>query len=152
MVYLMDKAEIFAILKKICIEAKNISSDALMDKLDEYVYEQRNLAKQEQEQKDIIATIVALCDAGITDENKLRDLLYEHFHIDSRNETDYYIKMAKTVSFPAKKLITHLRREGYNHSSIKTFIEKNHVYEKLENNSRLSDMSVTELKNYLETQ
>lgn len=139
----MDKAEFFDMIKQngIC---------AVESEFEDYIWEQRKAAAAEQQRKDIIAALVALCDAGIKDEQKLYDLLYEYFYIDSRTEADSYIKIAKTVNYPLKELRRYLKQEGYSSWEVRTFLEENQAKERLESNTKLHQMPIHELKKYLE--
>lgn len=146
----MEKSEIFDLLKRFGVEIKDTSLKAIENEFDDYIWKQRKIAVEKQKQKDTIAAIVALCDAGITEEKKLHDLLYEHFYIDSRTEADSYIRVAKTVKFPLKKLRDYLKQEGYTLLEIRNFIESKCVKEKLEGNPRLCMLPIEELKDFLE--
>lgn len=127
----------------------NIALDAVRSTVTDHEEVEKQSARREQREEDIVNAIIAFAELKLT-RDKVMDLLYRYFNIESIPEAKRFIKQGMQIEYPIIKLDEYLADRGYSYSEIQQFMRDNKVREVLGHEPDLADLSPVELERHFE--
>lgn len=127
----------------------NLTIDAVRTTVADHEEVEKQRARREQREEDVVHAIMAFAELELT-KDKVMDLLYRYFNIESIPEAKSLIKLGMQIEYPIFKLDEYLTDSGYPDFKIQKFMKENKVREMLRREPDLADLSPVELKQHFE--